>query len=185
MSSPHISSAHAQVTRANYLKEVLGVQSVLVSPAESIIAPETALSEINTSQDLKLEYQTFNEGPFLFLGWSDLNSKLNIEEFQLLEKIIVALKIPFQKTSIALVQIEKSLLSLSQVVQVTRGYSFVFLMGDVWMDLFQLRFGQERVLDGQTFYSTYDVRSLIENSDNKKNAWNQFKLIIPKLQKYL
>lgn len=174
---------HSQVVRANYLSEVLGVQSVLVSPAQTI-EPKTQVAD-NMSPELKLEYQTFNEGPFLFLGWSDLNSKLNIEEFQLLEKIIVALKIPFQKTSIALVQTEKSLLSLSQIVQATRGYSFVFLMGDIWSEHFQLKYGQERALENQTFYSTYDLKSLLENAENKKNAWNQFKLIMPKLQNYL
>jgi hypothetical protein len=176
-------SVHSQVVRANYLKEVLGVQSVLVSPVQSAKAITHAAD--NTTPELKLEYQTFNEGPFLFLEWSDLNSKLNIEEFQLLEKIIVALKIPFEKTSIALVQTEKSLLSLSQIVQATRGYSFVFLMGGIWSEYFQLKFGQERVLDNQTFYLTYDLKSLLENAENKKNAWNQFKLIISKLQNYL
>ncbi len=174
MATPHI--------RAQYLKDVLGVRSILIP--EDVASQPSALIR-NQESSLELKYQTFNEGPFLFVSWFEDQNKHSIEELQLLEKIIIALKVPFQKTSIAVLQAEKSLLSLASVRKVTQGYPYVFLLGQVWSELLKINYGEERTIENQTYYLTFDTKDLMENPENKKMAWNQFKLIMPKLQNIL
>lgn len=175
MATPH--------TRVQYLKDVLGIRSVLMP--EQISTPQIAGIVEQAQPVAELQYQTFNDGPFIFVSWSEEQKKYSIEELQLLEKIIFALKIPFQKTSIAVLPIEKSMLTLSEIRKVTRGYPYVFLMGQVWSELLKISYGEERTIENQTYYLTFDPKDLMENQDNKKTAWNQFKQIMPNLQNIL
>lgn len=173
-------SLNQQNARALYLKNVLGIQNVIL-PKDHATAPAIGV----TAPSLDIQFQTFNEGPFLFLNYKDSQDSLDVEEMQLLEKIIVALKIPFHKTSIATTQGEFSQISLESLKGVTAGFEYIFLLGEVWSSVVQLVCGEQRNIEKQIFYSTYDLKSLIENADYKKLAWGQFKQIMPELQKIL
>jgi hypothetical protein len=156
--------------RLQYIKNVLGIKSVIL-PKD--FRGSSAVGAIEFS------FQTSNQGPVLFLShFEDENDKkFSVEELQLLEKIIVALKLNFQKTDIAKVKAS----STSQLVNdlQSKNYSYIFLLGE---DISK-QFGQKNEFtdSGLRFFPTFHPQEMIQNPELKKNAWAGFKSIMENL----
>ena len=164
--------------RLHYIKNVLGIKSVMVPEGYSPQAQETM-------EPLELVFQTFNQGQVLFLAHfeSDLDKNFSVEEMQLLEKIIVALKLNFSKTDIAKVKLSasKNIQSKNELIEELKSkkYSFIFLLGNEISSLFQNKnFFKE---NGLEFFTTFHPKEMIQNPDLKKEAWTGFKGIMENL----
>lgn len=161
--------------RLQYLKNVLGIKSVMIP--EGYTPPKVDLPQ-NPNE---FSFQTFNKGSVLFLGsyTAELDKKFSVDELQLLEKIIVALKLNFQKTDIAKVN-ASSKVELANDLK-AKNYSYVFLLGN---DISQL-FGRKGQFEesGVKFFSTFHPQEMIKNPELKKEAWGGFKTIMENLPK--
>lgn len=176
--SVKVENVNSENIKIKYLKEVLGIRQVLVSQAmsEKVVAP------VNARHSLELLFDTQNpQSEVLFLSEK---AALGIEELQLLEKIIVALKIPFQKTDIA--YLNNSIEDKSQLIDFlsSKNYRFVFIQGQDLATHFSANswFGNTFEFNGITFFTTFHPRDMIQNTDLKKEAWSFFKSIISKIQ---
>lgn len=158
-------------TRLQYLKNVLGIKSIII--------PKNYVAKLSVSEPTEFVFQTFNEGQVLFLSAFETatDKNFNVEELQLLEKIIVALKLKFEKTDIAKVKVK----SKNQLVAdlKSKNYSYVFLLGSEISDLFQQK--NEFQESGIKFYATFHPQDMIKNPDLKKEAWFGFKGIMENL----
>lgn len=158
--------------RLQYIKNVLGIKSVII-PRD--FAPKYS-SEI---EPCEFFFQTLNQGPVLFLSnFEDKKDKnYSVEELQLLEKIIVALKLNFQKTDIAKVKAN----SRSQLVNdlKSKNYSYIFLLGEGISKLFHQK--NEFTDSSLKFFPTFHPQEMIENPELKKDAWAGFKSIMENL----
>lgn len=126
----------------------------------------------------EFSFQTFNKGAVLFLSdyTNDKEKNFSVEEMQLLEKIIVALKLRFEKTDIAKVK-NASKTELIESLK-SKNYSYVFLLGET-INLFNKTGEFEE--SGVRFYPTFHPQAMIQNPDLKKDAWNGFKSIMENL----
>lgn len=157
--------------RLQYIKDVLGIKSVII--------PEGLAAQ--AQDNVAFSFQTFNEGPVLFLSdfKEDGDKNFSVEELQLLEKIIIALKLDFQKTDIAKVKTD----SKSQLAKAlkSKNYSYVFLLGEGISKIFGSVGSTEFTDEGLKFFSTFHPQEMIKNPDLKKDAWAGFKSIMENL----
>src|SRR3990167_8501367 len=86
-----------QNIRLQYIKNVMGIKSVIL-PIDYV-----AKMSSKVAVPCDFSFQTLNDGQVLFLSHfeGDKDKNFTVEELQLLEKIIVALKLKFEKTDIA------------------------------------------------------------------------------------
>lgn len=154
--------------KLHYLKNVLGIKSLIVPEGYHPRA-------IENDSRVELAYQTFSGGNVLFLG-KGVQKNFSIEEMQLLEKIIVALKLKFEKTDIANVKCLSKVVLVKELLQ--KSYSYVFLLGDDIHSLFRVGINSEFEENGIKFFSTFHPSQMIENPDLKKEAWAGFKSIM-------
>jgi len=159
--------------RLQYIKNVLGIKSVII--------PEgyTPKKRVASAEPQEIAFQTFNKGAVLFLSSFSAESEKNfsVEEMQLLEKIIVALKLNFSKTDIAKVK-NANKAELTESLK-SKNYSYVFLMGESISSLFNKNGEFED--SGIRFFPTFHPQDMIQNPDLKKEAWNGFKGIMENL----
>jgi hypothetical protein len=158
-------------TRLQYIKNVLGIKSVII--------PKDYVAKISTDSAAEFSFQTFNEGAVLFLSHfkKDEDKNFSVEELQLLEKIIVALKLKFEKTDIAKVKVSTKERLVADLK--SKKYSYIFLMGKEISDLFAQK--NEFEENGVKFFATYHPQDMIKNPDLKKEAWFGFKNIMENL----
>ncbi|MES2769693.1 MAG: hypothetical protein V4596_11170 [Bdellovibrionota bacterium] len=160
-------------TRLQYIKNVLGIKSIIIPEGYQPKA------RIFSQNPMEFAFQTFNNGQVLFLSSfaEEKDKNFSVEELQLLEKIIVALKLKFEKTDIAKVKhASKSQLALDLK---SKNYSYVFLLGETISSLFQRKNQFEEC--GVNFFATFHPQDMIQNPDLKKEAWNGFKVIMENL----
>lgn len=139
--------------------------------------PRTAVEE----PQVEFSFQTFNAGNVLFLGrfTNKQNRNFSIEELQLLEKIIVALKLKFEKTDIANVFTNSKPHLIQQIKD--KNYSYIFLLGEEMHSLFGTSSNSQLEEDGLKFFSTFHPAEMIQNPELKKDAWAGFKSIMESL----
>lgn len=161
--------------RLQYIKNVLGIKSVIV--------PENYEPLVIEERPLEFSFQTFNQGQVLFLSHfeGEKDKTFSVEEMQLLEKIIVALKLKFQKTDIAKVNTYSKTQLTSELKN--KNYSYVFLLGDEMAKIFDQKNDQknEFVFEDLRFFTTFHPQDMIQNPDLKKDAWMGFKSIMETL----
>lgn len=170
--------------RLQYIKNVLGIKSVIIprdfAPKYSSekVPGSFLLSSVQSCEN-EFIFQTLNQGPVLFLSSFDdeMNKNFSVEELQLLEKIIVALKLNFQKTDIAKVKVN----SRSQLVSdlKSKNYSYIFLLGEGISKLFNQK--NEFTDSNLKFFTTFHPQEMIKNPNLKKDAWAGFKSIMENL----
>jgi hypothetical protein len=159
-----------QNIRLQYIKNVLGIKSLII--------PKNFVAKM-PAQTTEFSFQTLNEGPVLFLSHfeGDADKNFSVEELQLLEKIIVALKLKFEKTDIAKVKTSSKAQLVADLK--SKKYSYVFLMGEKLSQLFNQKNQFEE--SGLKFFATFHPKDMIKNPDLKKEAWFGFKNIIESL----
>lgn len=176
--------------RLKYLKDVLGIKQVLISDQLRALHKERAeLEATMVVASSTTEVQSYNlifqvnskDADVLFLSHQ---RSLSIEEMQLLEKIILALKIPFNKVDIAHVQ--ESLYSKEGVSKTLQNscYKYVFLQGEELSRALSNSnwFGSVYEFNTVKVFTTFHPQDMIRNPDLKKEAWTFFKTIIPTLR---
>lgn len=164
--------------RLQYIKNVLGIKSVIIPEGYTPKQRAAPTLESKPAEPQEFSFQTFNKGAVLFLSEysQDAQKNFSVEEMQLLEKIIVALKLKFEKTDIAKVKnANKS--ELTETLK-SKNYSYVFLMGE-GINLFNKKGQFEE--SGIQFFPTFHPHDMIKNPDLKKEAWNGFKGIMENL----
>lgn len=167
--------------RLHYLKNVLGIHSVLGDfslNAQSTLEPECD----------ELSYQIQNHGNILFLAASLKNRQRQflVEELQLLEKIIVALKLQFSKVDMAYWNTSIQSFckqNLKKHLQ-AKSYDYVFYFGSEGTKLFGLHedaLNKEFVDGKERFFITLHPQEMLQKPESKKEIWNGFQKIIPHL----
>ncbi len=166
---------NASTVRLQYLKNVLGIKSIIV--------PENYEAKRPVAEEVPAEFsfQTFNKGSVLFLSLFENEKERNysVDELQLLEKIIVALKLKFEKTDIAKVKTTSQGQLLMELL--SKNYSYVFLLGDGIQSFFRSQQNTQFEAGGLKLFSTFHPKDMIQNPDLKKEAWNGFKSIMENL----
>lgn len=162
--------------RLQYIKNVLGIKSVIIP--EGFVS-KSFLKSAAQEELPQFSFQTFNQGPVLFLSdfKGDKDKNFSVEELQLLEKIIVALKLNFQKTDIAKVKTNSRSMLVNELK--LKNYSYVFLLGEGIIKLFGQK--NEFTDSGLKFFSTFHPQEMIKDPDLKKDAWAGFKSIMENL----
>jgi hypothetical protein len=163
--------------RLHYLKNVLGIHSFIAAEDYSQA----------TATELEFFFQTQNKGNVLFLSAFDEHesSNFSVDELQLLEKIIVALKLKFSHVDIAQVplsQVPRSSQALAQVLE-EKNYSYVFLLGEKIAESFQTKnwLNSEVKVQNISFFSTFHPQDMLQKPDLKKDAWRGFQSILQHL----
>lgn len=168
---------HTSNVRLQYLKNILGIKSIIVPEN---YAPRVAVVEDHPTE---FSFQTFNKGSVLFAATfeDDKNKNFSVDELQLLEKIIVALKLKFEKTDIAKVKASSKNQLITDIK--SKNYSYVFLLGENILSLFKQKQNTQFEQDGVKLFATFHPQEMIQNPDLKKEAWGGFKTIMENLPK--
>lgn len=162
--------------RVDYLKNVLGIKSVMLP--KNFEKSTTSL----TPTPIEVAFQTRGNGPVLFLGQfqKQTEAAFAIDELQLLEKIIVALKLRFEATCIAKVaQVTPE--NLFQFLNENQ-FSYVIVLGNSFDHILpETKLNEEVVINNIKLLNTFHPREMIDNPDLKKDAWVGFKKIMENL----
>ncbi len=168
-------------TKIDYLKNVLGIKSIML-PINYEPSTVSNSQDLARQETVEMSFQTRGGGGVLFLGSSsgDSQETFTVQELQLLEKIIVALKLRFEKTSIAKIQKtpREALLSYLQENQ----FSYIFLLDSGVTALFpESHLNEEVVINNMRLFNTFHPKEMIDNPELKKDAWAGFKKIMENL----
>lgn len=166
-------------TRLYYLKNVLGICSVM---------GDLSLDPFSKSDHGQLYYQAQNHGKVLFMtsSFEDHLQLLHSEELQLLEKIIIALKLSFSNVDIVTWAIDRNLFSMESLKKVLQGhqYQYIFYFGTEGLSLVtqkQKSLHQEISEGNVSFFVTLHPQEMLQKPEIKKEIWAGLQKVISNL----